>query len=464
MKTRIQILLVLCAFAICTTANAQDDNKNVSITVSGSGKTYDDAKQVALKSAIEQAYGSFISTKTEIFNDQVVADQMSSVSSGNIQSYEMLNESQLPDGTWGVTLRALVSISKLTSFVQAKGIAIEIKGGMFALNIKQQLLNEQGEINAMLEMVGLLHEPMQTSFDYVIKSSDPKSMDAESKNWEIPLIVTANANKNMDFCAGYCIKTLAAISLTAAEVESYKTLNKVVLPVTIEYNSQSQTFYLRKKTSIKALGTLIKQWEFYVRGFAVQSGMDQSESNGEGQLHAFSGSRSRDNRKGTSISFLTTGNVAGTFSWNDKRTLAQIEQMTGYSVKPTGVRSQFKHGGFVVYEKDGHGLIAALTDFGYGRWNDAKIACDKLILNGYDDWYLPTKEELNALYENLKTKNIGGFRRNIYWSSSEVRVSNEQQDLNNFKPGIAWAQDFGNGGQFNFIKNDPSYVRVVRAF
>ena len=50
-------------------------------------------------------------------------------------------------------------------------------GGMFALNIKQQLLNEQGEIKAVSEMVGLLHEPMQISFDYIIKSSDLKSLD-----------------------------------------------------------------------------------------------------------------------------------------------------------------------------------------------------------------------------------------------------------------------------------------------
>lgn len=34
-------------------------------------------------------------------------------------------------------------------------------------------------------MVGLLDESMQISFDYVIKSSEPKSLDAESKNWEI---------------------------------------------------------------------------------------------------------------------------------------------------------------------------------------------------------------------------------------------------------------------------------------
>jgi len=107
--------------------NAQSDNKDVIITSSGSGKTQEDAKQAALRSATEQAFGAFISTKTEMFNDQVVADQMASVSSGNIKSYEVLNESQLPDGSWGVTLKIIVSVDKLTSFVEAKGIAIEIK-------------------------------------------------------------------------------------------------------------------------------------------------------------------------------------------------------------------------------------------------------------------------------------------------------------------------------------------------
>jgi hypothetical protein len=329
---------VLLSFAIFSSTNAQDDDKNISITVSGSGKTLDDAKQSALRSAIEQANGSFISAKTEILNDQVVADQTASVSSGNIQSYEMLNESQLPDGSWGVTLKALVSISKLSSFVEAKGIAIEIKGGMFALNIKQQLLNEQGEIKAVSEMVGLLHEPMQICFDYVIKSSEPKSLDAESKNWEIPLTVTATTNKNIDFCANYCIKTLAALSLSTEEVTSYRSLNKAVYTVEIIYNGVNKFFYLRKKSSINTLYTLANQWEFYTRLFTVQSGMDESNGNGEGQLHKFGGSGDYYSNVET-INFLTTGQQAATFSWQDKRTLSQIEQMTGYKVKPRGVVS-----------------------------------------------------------------------------------------------------------------------------
>jgi len=515
---------------------AQTDNKDVSITSSGSGKTLDDAKQGALRSATEQAFGAFISSKTEMFNDEVVADQMASVSSGNIKSYEVLNESQLPDGSWGVTLKTIVSVDKLTSFVEAKGIAIEIKGGMFALNIKQQLLNEQGEIKAVSEMVGLLHEPMQISFDYVIKSSDPKSLDAESKNWEIPLVVTATTNKNIDFCANYCIKTLAALSLSSEEVTSYKSLNKAVFPVVINYNGVAKTFYLRKQSSINALNTLTSNWEFYTRLFTVQSGMDESNGNGEGRIHDFSSSRNYNN-EGKSINFLTTGQQAATFSWQDKRTLSQIEQMTGYKVKPRGVVSQFKHGGFVVYEapaayrigvrmkdlnsnevllptkgsiaekagltpgdiiisindiqvvngniselinksenKDkrcifkieragniltldiypawlpSFGLVAAITDLGQLDWNSAKSACEELILNGYSDWHLPSKEELNALYVNLKQIGVGGFADDGYWSSTEVNY------------GGAWLQYFDDGLQFEFEYDEGFDVRAVRAF
>ena len=76
--------------------------------------------------------------------------------------------------------------------------------------------------------------------------------------------------------------------------------------------------------------------------------------------------------------------------------------MTGYTVKPRGVVSQFKHGGFVVYEENGHGLVAAIIDLGSMDWNSAKTACDELMLNGYSDWHLPSVAELNGLYFSLK--------------------------------------------------------------
>ena len=437
-----------------TNGFSQTDDKDVSITSSGSGKTLEQAKQSALRSAIEQAFGAFISSKTEMFNDQVVADQMSSVSSGNIKSFVLLNESQLPDSSWGVTLRALVSISKLTSFVEAKGIAIEIKGGMFALNIKQQLLNEQGEIKAVSEMVGLLHEPMQISFDYVIKSSDPKSLDAESKNWEIPLVVTATTNKNIDFCANYCIKTLAALSLSSEEVTSYQSLNKAVFPVLINYNGVANTFYLRKQASKHALNTLKSQFKFYTRLFTVQSGLEASTGIRQEKFHDFiEYYKDYDKTNNLTINFLTSGKIAATFTWMDKRTLSQIEQMTGYSVKSKGVYSAFIHGGFYV----GPSLIAAIIDLVKMDWNSAKTACDELILNGYSDWYLPSQEELNKVYILYRIK-VGGLDGNEYWSSTEYSETN------------AWYQNFEyrywGESEFDFkrFKKSEACVRCVRNF
>ena len=571
--------IIVTLFLIVFTAKngfSQTNNKDVTITSSGSGKTLEDAKQAALRSATEQAFGAFISSKTEMFNDQVVADQMSSVSSGNIKSYEVLNESQLPDMRWGVTIKALVSVDKLTSFVESKGITIEIKGGMFALNIKQQALNESGEVKAISEMVGLLHEPMQISFDYEIKSSDPKSLDAENKNWEIPLVVTATTNKNMDFCANYCIKTLAALSLSAEEVTSYKNLNKSVYQVIIQYNGVKKTFYLRKKMSVDALKTLISQWEFYTRSFTVQSGLDETNGNNDPniqiqvkylldsngnyvidrgrresrlQIHDFNPSRidgrAFDYNEPIAINFLSSEKRAAAFSWQDKRTLSQIEKITGYTVKPTGVSSQFKHGGIVIYEStfysidvgrvsvgknaakkgnefitidpggiaekaglmlydkiisinnievvDGNfselinmsqdkfklsefkidrkgkfftveiypalysigGLVAAITDLGKLDWGSAKTACDELVLNGYSDWRLPTKEELNSVYVNLAKVGAGNFSEDFYWSSTG---GNE----------AAWIQGFNygsqHGGDSYVNKNTTHSVRAVRRF
>jgi hypothetical protein len=156
---------------------------------------------------------------------------------------------------------------------------------------------------------------------------------------------------------------------------------------------------------------------------------------------------------GKNINFLTSGQQAATFSWQDKLTLSQIEQMTGYKVKPRGVVSQFKHGGYIVYEKDGHGLVAAITDLGRMPWDDARTACDELILNGYSDWHLPTKEELNALYVNLIQVGVRGFGDSYYWSSSETSST------------TGWSFDFNGGNVANYgVKNLSNYVRAVRAF
>jgi hypothetical protein len=66
-----------------------------------------------------------------------------------------------------------------------------------------------------------------------------------------------------------------------------------------------------------------------------------------------------------------------------------------------------------------------------------------------DGWRLPTKDELNLLYENKEK--IGGFAEGIYVSSSEF-------DSNNL-----WCQFFGNGVQAEDDKSNDFEVRAVRS-
>jgi hypothetical protein len=79
--------------------------------------------------------------------------------------------------------------------------------------------------------------------------------------------------------------------------------------------------------------------------------------------------------------------------------------------------------------------------------------CDNLLLNGFSDWFLPSKDELYLMLWNLHYQGFGGFDESLYyWSSSE-------EDSDN-----AWMQSFYTGDQVYFGKGYLLYVRAIRAF
>jgi hypothetical protein len=89
-----------------------------------------------------------------------------------------------------------------------------------------------------------------------------------------------------------------------------------------------------------------------------------------------------------------------------------------------------------------------ITNQGAGSY--AAQLCADLVLGGYSDWYLPSKDELNKLYLN-KTP-IGGFANFYYWSSTEVHSM------------YACNQYFGNGLLVYYDKDNLGNVRAIRAF
>ncbi|POR00580.1 hypothetical protein AU468_09545 [Alkalispirochaeta sphaeroplastigenens] len=74
------------------------------------------------------------------------------------------------------------------------------------------------------------------------------------------------------------------------------------------------------------------------------------------------------------------------------------------------------------------------------------------MINGFDDWFLPSNQELHALYENLFRRQAGGLLRESYWSSTERN------------PERAMAFNFDTGGQISAMKTNAYRVRPIRAF
>ncbi len=85
-----------------------------------------------------------------------------------------------------------------------------------------------------------------------------------------------------------------------------------------------------------------------------------------------------------------------------------------------------------------------------GTQNIAARLCNQLVLEGFSDWFLPSKEELNLLYEQKEI--IGGYEHGYYWSSSE------------FDQHFAWYQHFDFGFQDYLNKDLLYYFRPIRSF
>ena len=82
----------------------------------------------------------------------------------------------------------------------------------------------------------------------------------------------------------------------------------------------------------------------------------------------------------------------------------------------------------------------------------AAMKCTLYRGGGRDDWFLPSKNELNMIYHNLHKAAIGDFDPFNYWSSSEEDAS------------YAWNQHFKDGTPYDSNKSYSLRFRAIRAF
>jgi hypothetical protein len=97
--------------------------------------------------------------------------------------------------------------------------------------------------------------------------------------------------------------------------------------------------------------------------------------------------------------------------------------------------------------------IRAYNNIGSSADSDTAIGVTIGML--YTDWFLPSRNELNSMYTELKVHGVGDFTSLEYWSSSEFFTSD-----------VAYWQNFNTGGQSGSQKYEKINlcVRACRSF
>ena len=93
-----------------------------------------------------------------------------------------------------------------------------------------------------------------------------------------------------------------------------------------------------------------------------------------------------------------------------------------------------------------------------GNGNNAANACEIFTVNGFSDWYLPSRDELIKLFQNLLPLNQGALNGNTYWSSNQDPMYAQN----------AWVQSMqqvlSGTGTYTQQKTTLNRVRPVRCF
>ena len=237
-----KIIRILTAIVVLIFANSiVSAQENIAtLVVSADGATKDEAIKIALRSAVEQTYGTFVSANTSIFNDELVADEIATISSGNVENYTEITCEQIPSGRFFITLKVTVSISNLTHYAQSKGAETEFAGATFAQNLLMKELNKNNEEKVVSDLLAQMKALLKSGFNYSILTGEPT---IKGRNVLVPVTINAEPNSNCYKAIDLFLKTIAEISLTEQEVDEYKSLGIDTFPIIICNSSKKGDSY-----------------------------------------------------------------------------------------------------------------------------------------------------------------------------------------------------------------------------
>lgn len=167
-------LLAIVLMALSPIGVHAEEINEITLTVSSDGPTKDEAVKNALRLAIEQAYGAFVSANTTILNDELVKDEIVTITHGAIKEFKEVAAAQLSDNRYSITVQATVSLPNLITYAKNHGSECEFAGKTFAMELKLFELEKENERKALYNLIPIIEQICKNTMHWELEIGEPK--------------------------------------------------------------------------------------------------------------------------------------------------------------------------------------------------------------------------------------------------------------------------------------------------
>lgn len=203
------------------------------VIADGYGSTAEAALQNALQNAVEQAAGAYVSSITEIENDEIVKDEVLSLSHGFIKEHRKLSENRYDD-EYKVVVAAIIVEKQMIERLEASGIKVNYNASGLVSDLKAWDNMKEDEYNMAMALFDV-HEIKDYGiiWNYNIRTSEPRR---QGDKYYVQGTISTSTNSNY-----------------TAEFENLKNILSELALESIEMNYQMPVGHFVSKNSSRTI-------------------------------------------------------------------------------------------------------------------------------------------------------------------------------------------------------------------
>jgi len=247
----VQLMILGCILLTSVSVFAEEPEKMEHVISTGVGIDMDGAKANAIRNAVEQVVGTFVSSETILKNSELISDSILSYSGGYVKESKVLSQGKTPDGLYSVKIDTLVVVTKLKYKLKALNIGIRKVEGDSLFAEATSRVQEQKSGSVLLKEVFSKYPQAAYLFDV----GKPRILDTDSPKNKTKILIPLSIRLDDEF-----MQKLKEV-LHQVSIEELENVELPDYRKSIKYNSNNSAICFARRMPINS-GLLDNCWSF----------------------------------------------------------------------------------------------------------------------------------------------------------------------------------------------------------